>query len=151
VSDAPDIGLRRALEAIAATERLELGPAPPGTPVVDVPDDVVRRAGERAAAALEVLAREATPTGRVRAVMLLAELAPERARPHLARMLDDTTPIVVNTCLVGFRRTSDWARWQLGVAAPPRPATRAALAWLLPYAILAAFIALVALVWIATR
>ncbi len=146
--------LRRALDAIMATERLDLNPPVSYGSTGESPEDVVLRAGAEVVAELDELARTATPTGRVRAMLLLGRIAPARARPHLERMLRDPSPIVVNTCLVGFRRTADWARGQLGVAAPVPSAGRRMvrrLVWLAPYALFLAFILLAAVPWGAMR
>ncbi|HET9960300.1 MAG TPA: hypothetical protein VFQ61_37675 [Polyangiaceae bacterium] len=110
------------LEAIARADQLNLNPGMPG---IDPYGDSLRAIREAPGVEdeLERIATEGTPTGRVWAVMLLRDLAPERATPHLRRMLTDDSPIEVNTCLVGFRRTCDWARNQMAprVRAAGRP------------------------------
>lgn len=121
-----DAALRTALDEVARAERLDLDVGPSPAPVLG---PRLRDAGAEGLDALERIVREGSPTGRVWAVSLLNGLDAARARPHLERMLADATPIVVNTCTLGYRRTCHWAAAQLGVPAPrvPDPSERRAL------------------------
>lgn len=111
--------LEQDLGCIARAEVLNLMPMPgaPGPSLAEETGRRVRESGERAIPGLERIALEGKGTGRVWAIMILRELAPERGRAHLERLIDDPTPVQVNTCLVGLRTTADFARWSLGL--PP--------------------------------
>lgn len=87
---------------------LELGPQKPSV------WQVIAAAGLEVNADLDQIAVAGTPTGRVWAVMLLETRDPGRAQEHITRMLDDPSPIMVNTCLVGFRTTRQWAASRRG-------------------------------------
>lgn len=105
-----ELTLQEALAAVAQTTQLDftMRMYEPPSPV----DEAILRAGPAAVPALEELASTGAPTARVRAVLLLGQIAPARAEAQRRAMLDDPSPIVVNTCLVGYRRLSDWANAQ---------------------------------------
>jgi hypothetical protein len=118
-----ELTLQEALAAVAQTTQLDFMPTP--MPTRDPVREVILREGNAAIPALEELASNAAPTARVKAVLLLHELSPAAAEAQLSKMLDDPSPIVVNTCLVGYRRLSDWARSQALRWAPTKPAPTA--------------------------
>jgi hypothetical protein len=118
-----ELTLQEALVAIAQTTQLDLIPVP--MPTRDRVKEAILRERQAAIPALEELASNGAPTARVRAVLLLRELSPAAAEAQLSKMLDDPSPIVVNTCLVGYRRLSDWARSQTLQEAPTKPAPTA--------------------------
>lgn len=111
--------VRAALQQVEHATALDLTPQVPLEAGASEPSvwEVIAGAGPEVNDELDQLARTATPTGRVWAVMLLESRQPAKAKLHLVRMLGDTSPIIVNTCLVGFRTTRDWASHRLGEAA----------------------------------
>jgi hypothetical protein len=106
--------VRVAILELSHLDRLDLNPALPflrGEPDEnDAAHEVLTRAGAQAVPAIEAAIDVATGTGRVALTRALLQIDPQRAREVLQRLIHDDTPAWVDTCVVGFRRVSDWAR-----------------------------------------
>ncbi len=110
-----------AVQALAALERLDLTPRltpPEGAAAVEPPAAVLQRAGPAALAEIEAAIPGATGTGRVALAQVVLTIDRERGDLLLARLVDDPTPAIVNTCLVGFRSVAQWAHT---IRPPPEP------------------------------
>ena len=78
---------------------------------------MLTHAGAQAVPAIEAALDGASGTGRVALTQALLHIDQQRARAILERLIHDDTPAWVDTCLVGFRSVSDWAR-HMGYSLP---------------------------------
>ena len=143
--------VQEAILRLARLDRLDLTPAlhtlrkePDAN---EAAQQVLTRAGAQAVPAIEAALDGASGTGRVALTQALLHIDRQRARVILNRLIHDNTPAWVDTCLVGFRSVSGWARHtgysqpRLGVQPldlPARPQPRRPLSptWLWVIALL---------------
>jgi hypothetical protein len=143
--------VRDAISLLSRLEQIDDVPMPPGFPLSDAQkaSDRLTHAGSGIVLTLEAALATASGTGRVAITKVLMQLDPQRARTILLDLVNDDTPAVVNTCLVGFRTVKDWARniagnlARLGVEqiAPPisrAPRSLRALRWFIMAFVIAA-------------
>lgn len=104
----------------------------PNSVILAAPEDLV-------VPALSRLAEFGSPAARVWATSLLLQRAKPIGAQHLARLRQDTSPVEINTCLVGYRRVCDWARSVDSGPRRPRVSRTRLLALLLLVAALAWF------------
>ena len=113
--------VREAILRLARLDRLDLNPALQS--LREEPDQneaahqVLTRAGAQAVPAIEAALDGASGTGRVALTRALLHIDQQRARAILERLIHDDTPAWVDTCLVGFRSVSAWAK-DIGYSLP---------------------------------
>jgi hypothetical protein len=113
--------VREAILRLSRLDRLDLNPALQS--LRQEPDEneaahqVLTRAGAQALPAIEAAFDGASGTGRVALTRALFDIDKQRARAILERLIHDDTPAWVDTCLVGFRSVSAWAR-DIGYSLP---------------------------------
>ena len=78
---------------------------------------MLTHAGAQAVPAIEAALDGASGTGRVALTQALLHIDQQRARAILERLIHDDTPAWVDTCLVGFRSVSAWAK-DIGYSLP---------------------------------
>jgi alpha-D-ribose 1-methylphosphonate 5-triphosphate synthase subunit PhnH len=106
--------VQEAILRLARLDRLDLTPAL--HTLRNEPDaneaahEVLTSAGAQAVPAIEAALDGASGTGRVALTKALLHIDKQRASVILERLVHDDTPAWVDTCLVGFRSVSDWAR-----------------------------------------
>jgi hypothetical protein len=126
-----------AIRSLAALEQLHWNPTsrPPGVTSPDAaPSALLRAVGPAVFAEIAAAIPTATGTGRIALAQLAATLDPERGARLIADLRHDNTAAWVDTCIVGFRSVSQWARTQAPASrprtdSPPAP-TRRAVPWL---------------------
>lgn len=144
-----------AIHSLAALEQLHWNPGsrPPGvTPPDAAPTALLRAAGPTAFAEIAAAIPTATGTGRIALAQIAATLDPERGARLIADLKHDDTPAQVDTCIVGFRSVSQWARMQAPASRPASdrpPAPTSSVAPRLALAVIITLITLAALVLLA--
>jgi hypothetical protein len=78
-------------------------------------------AGPQVIPLIEAALPSASGTGRIALLRIVIDLDRARAVPLVAAHVDDTTPAVVNTCLVGFRSVAQWSAHTLCWLDPKEP------------------------------
>jgi hypothetical protein len=114
-----DMDVETALARVASARFLDWTRGGLPSAVAPSPDSVLLAAPESfVVPGLNHLAESGNPAARVWATTLLLQRSPELGRRHVERLRHDTSPVEVNTCLVGYRRVCDWAR---SVSHTPNP------------------------------
>lgn len=115
---------QQAIAGLASLERLDLIPAQPG--FTSAPENhaegMLRLAGPQVIPLIEAALPSASRTGRIALLRIVIDLDRARAVPLVAAHVDDTTPVVVNTCLVGF---VPWRSGRRTLCAGSTPRSRA--------------------------